>query len=132
LQTGALAGERALNKEVRAYGRMLARDHRAVRQQGRDLVKKLGVTPTPPADSTNALEHAKALRELGALRGRAFDKAFLAHEVEYHAQVLDAVNDKVLPAISNAELKALVERVAPAFEAHMQAAKALQKKLKLE
>ena len=31
---------------------MLARDHKAVRQQGRDLAKKLGVTPTPPKDDT--------------------------------------------------------------------------------
>ena len=35
-------------KEVREFGAMLARDHQTVRQAGRDLARKLGVTPTPP------------------------------------------------------------------------------------
>jgi len=37
-------------KEVRDLAAMFVRDHQSVRQQGRDLVKKLGVTPTPPKD----------------------------------------------------------------------------------
>ncbi|MGH7581425.1 MAG: DUF4142 domain-containing protein, partial [Gemmatimonadales bacterium] len=48
LETGALAENRASSKELRDFGAMLARDHKMVRQQGRDLAAKLGVTPTPP------------------------------------------------------------------------------------
>ena len=110
-------------------GAMLARDHKMVRQQGRDLAAKLHVTPTPPADDPGAKAHAKAMKDLASLSGKAFDKAFLAHEVTFHKSVIDAVTTTLLPAIQNAELKDLVVKVAPAFQAHMLAAESLGKKV---
>ena len=58
------------------------------------------------------------MKKLQGLSGPAFDKAFLEHEVAYHKAVVDAVTTTLLPAIKNAELKAFVEKVAPAFVAH--------------
>lgn len=129
IETGQLAEKRGSTKEVREFGAMLARDHQTVRQQGRDLAKKLGVTPTPPADDASARAHAKAMTELRAKRGKAFDHAFLQHEVAFHKAVIDAVTTTLLPAIQNAEVKDLVVKVAPAFQAHMLAAESLDKKL---
>lgn len=129
IETGKLAETRGASKEVRDFGAMLARDHQSVRQMGRDLAKKLGVTPTPPADDTAARDHAAAMASLGRLSGPAFDRAFLAHEVAFHAAVIAAVNSTLLPAIHNAELKALVVKVAPAFEAHRLAAQNMGSKL---
>lgn len=129
IETGALAAKKGSTKEVREFGEMLVRDHKAVRQQGRDLAAKLGVTPTPPADDASAKAHAAAMKELRSKHGKAFDRAFLAHEVAYHKAVIDAVTTTLLPAIQNAELKDLVVKVAPAFQAHMMAADNLGKKL---
>lgn len=131
IETGALAAKQGASAEVREFGAMLERDHRQVRQLGRDLANKLHVTPTPPADDASARAHAAAMTRLRALRGRAFDHAFLQHEVAFHKAVIDAVTTTLLPAIQNAEVKALVEKVAPAFQAHMTAADALDKKLAL-
>ena len=128
-ETGALAAEKAKDPRVKELGQMFARDHQQVRQQGRDLAKKLGVTPTPPADDKSAKDHAAALASLKSKSDAEFDRAFLAHEVAYHAAVIDAVTKTLLPAIQNAELKALVEKVAPAFQAHLAAAKNLQTQL---
>lgn len=129
IETGRLAAERGHSQEVRDFGAMLVRDHQAVRQMGRDLAAKLGVTPTPPADDASAAAHAKAMAELRSKRGADFDHAFLRHEVAFHKSVIDAVTTTLLPAIQNAELKALVEKVAPAFQAHMLAADNLDKQL---
>jgi putative membrane protein len=129
METGALAEERGSSKEVRDFGAMLVRDHRAVRQQGRDLAAKLGVTPTPPKDDQSAKDHAAAMARLRSLKGAEFDRAFLQHEAGFHKAVIDAVQGTLLPAIDNAELKALVEKVAPAFQAHMQMAQELEKKV---
>jgi putative membrane protein len=108
---------------------MLARDHKVVRQQGRDLARKLGVTPTPPKDDPGAKAHAEAMTGLRAKRGAEFDRAFLQHEIGFHKSVLDAVNTTLLPAIRNAELKDLVVKVGPAFQAHMIGAQNLAKQL---
>lgn len=129
IETGELAARRGSTKEVRDFGAMLARDHRMVRQQGRDLAKKLGVTPTPPADDASRSAHIKAMADLRKKSGRAFDHAFLQHEVAFHKSVIDAVTTTLLPAIQNAEVKDLVVKVAPAFQAHMLAAESLDKKL---
>ena len=129
IETGQLAAERGHAKAVRDFGDMLVRDHQAVRQQGRDLARKLGVTPTPPKDDQGARDHAAAMRQLRGLQGAAFDRAFLQHEAAFHKAVIDAVTTTLLPAIRNAEVKALVVKVAPAFEAHRLAALDLEKQL---
>ncbi len=125
IETGGLAASRGRRKDVREFGEMLVRDHKAVRQQGRDLAKKLGVTPTPPKDFQMAKDHAAAMKKLKGLHGAAFDRAFLAHEVAYHKAVIDAVTTTLLPALQNAEVKDLVTKVAPAFNAHMVKAQSL-------
>jgi putative membrane protein len=125
IETGQLGATKGHNKEAREFGKMLMRDHRAVRQQGRDLARKLGVHPTPPKDFAMAKDHAAAMRKLRAVHGAAFDKAFLENEVAYHKAVIDAVTNTLLPAIQNAELKDLVVKVAPAFQAHMLRAQAI-------
>jgi putative membrane protein len=72
-----------------------------------------------------AKDHAEAMVKLKSLRGAAFDRAFLAHEAAYHQAVLDAVTSTLLPALQNTEVKDLVNKVAPAFQAHMLRAKSL-------
>lgn len=118
METGALARSRARSNDVREFGKMLVRDHRNVRQQGRDLAASLKVTPTPPKDFALAKAHVEAMRKLRALKGDAFDRAFLQHEIDFHNAVIDAVTKTLLPAIQNAQLKDLVTRIAPAFVAH--------------
>ena len=129
IETGTLAAERGQSAEVREFGKMLARDHQHVRQLGRDLAKKLGVVPTPPKDAAAANAHAEAMASLRVKSGAEFDRAFLQHEFAFHKSVIDAIQSTLLPAIRNDELRALVVKVAPAFEAHMLAAQHLEKKL---
>jgi putative membrane protein len=125
IETGELGAKKGSTKEIRDFGAMLARDHKNVRQQGRDLAKKLGVTPTPPKDDDSMKSHAAVMKRLNSLSGVEFDKAFLQNEVGYHDAVIGAVTKTLLPAIQNAELKDLVTKVAPAFVAHRDAAKNL-------
>jgi putative membrane protein len=125
IETGELGAKKGSTKEIRDFGAMLARDHKNVRQQGRDLAKRLGVTPTPPKDDDGMKSHAAVMKRLNSLSGAEFDKAFLQNEVGYHDAVIGAVTKTLLPAIQNAELKDLVTKVAPAFVAHRDAAKNL-------
>jgi putative membrane protein len=129
IETGKLASEQGHSNEVRQFGAMLARDHAMVRQQGRDLAKKLGVTPTPPAGDQSSKDQAALIRRLSGLHGAEFDRAFLQREIQFHKDVIAAVKTTLLPAIKNEELRALVVKVAPAFQAHLQMAENLGKQL---
>jgi putative membrane protein len=129
IETGTLAKEQSQNKDVKELGEMFAMAHSSVRQQGRDLARKLGVTPVMPAGNTMAADHAKALASLKGKHGAEFDKAWLDHEIAYHQAVIDAVTKTLLPATQNAELRAFEEKIAPAFVGHLEQAKALRAKL---
>jgi putative membrane protein len=129
IETGNLAAKKGSTKEIRDFGAMLARDHTNVRQQGRDLAKKLSVTPTPPTEFAMAKDHEAAVKRLEGLRGKEFDKAFLQHEVDFHKAVIEAVTKTLLPALQNAEVKDLVTKVAPAFQAHELAAQNMLNKI---
>jgi putative membrane protein len=129
IESGKLGAERAQSKEVKDYGTMLSQVHTEVRQKGRDLAKKLGVTPKLPADNTMLKDHQAAMARLSALHGPTFERAFLEHEQAFHAAVIDAVKTTLLPAIKNQELKDFVASLAPAFEAHRVMAEHLQKKI---
>src|SRR5262245_4616817 len=50
VETSELAVKKGTSKDVKDLAAHFAGDHKAVRQQGRDLAKKLNVTPTPPKD----------------------------------------------------------------------------------
>ena len=126
ISTGSLAAKNGTRQDVKDFGAQLARDHTSVRQQGRDLAKKLGVTPTPVAKDFALLkDYNDTMKKLAGLKGAAFDKAFLEHEVAYHKAVIDAVTNTFIPAIQNAEVKAFVQKVAPAFVGHMKMAENL-------
>jgi putative membrane protein len=130
IQTSEIAMKKSHNKDVRRFAKMMIHDHTAVRQMGRDLAKKLAVTPTPPGpDFPLAVDHVATLKKLRSTRGHAFDKAYIDHEVWYHQAVIDAVTNQLLPATKNAELKALEVKVAPNFQAHLAAAKDVQAKI---
>jgi len=69
------------------------------------------------------------IANLKKLKGAEFDRAYVDHEVEYHQQVVDAIDKTLLPNAKNAELKDLITKVRPAIVAHLEHAKQIQAKL---
>jgi putative membrane protein len=89
------------------------------------------VTPEDNDTSKSLTSGGMATRtRLAGLSGKAFDKAYVDNEVTYHQTVLDALDKTLIPNASNAELKALLVKVRPAFVAHLEHAKHIQAELK--
>jgi putative membrane protein len=102
-------------------------DHAAVNKQAGALAKKLGVKPQDN-DTSKSLKKGAAdnMAKLKPLKGAQFDQAYVDHEVDYHQQVLDAIDKVLVPSAQNAELKGLIEKVRPAIQAHLEHAKHVQ------
>ena len=130
IDAGKLATARASNPEVKAFGQQMVGDHTGVNKQAVALVTKLKVTPedNPTSQSLKAGGVAN-IKNLKTLKGAAFDKAYIEHEVAYHQQVLDAIDKTLIPSAQNAELKALLVAVRPAFVGHLERAKQIQASL---
>ena len=127
IDAGMLAAEMGSDNQIKAFGKQMVTDHTGVNKSAVELVTKLKVTPEDNATSKALKEGgAKNVANLKMLKGKAFDKAYIDHEVAYHQQVLDAVDKTLIPGAKNEELKALLVKVRPAFAAHLAHAKQLQ------
>ena len=131
IDAGELAKARSTNTEVKKFAELMIEAHTGVNKSATALVTKLKVTPEDNPTSQNLKSGGDAnLKALTGLKGRAFDKAYIDHEVTYHQAVLDAVDKTLIPGAKNEELKALLQKVRPAFVAHLEHAKHLQSSLK--
>lgn len=124
VDAGTLAAEKASNADVRTFARLMVTDHTGVNKAAIALATRLKVTPEDNPTSRALKEGGDTnLAALKKLAGAAFDKAYIDHEVAYHQQVLDALDTVLIPGARNAELKALLVKVRPAFVAHLEHAK---------
>jgi len=130
IDAGKLAASKTSNADVKTFAQQMVTDHTGVNKQAVELVTRLKVTPEDNATSQSLKSGGDTnLTTLKGLSGAAFDKAYIDHEVAYHQQVLDAVDKVLIPSASNADLKALLVKVRPAFVAHLEHAKHVQASL---
>jgi putative membrane protein len=130
IDAGKLALSKSHSKDVKEFAQRMVTDHTGVNKSATDLVTKLHVTPQPSATSQSLQKGGDDnMAALKKLSGHAFDKAYVDHEVAYHEAVLDAMDKTLIPNAQNAELKALLVKVRPAFVAHLDHAKHLQAEL---
>jgi len=131
IDAGQLAASRASSADVKKFGQQMVTDHKGVNKSAVDLATKLKVTPEEN-ETSKALKAGgeKNVANLKTLTGAAFDKAYIDHEVAYHTQVIEALDKTLIPNAKNAELKALLVKVRPAFVAHLEHAKRIQSSLK--
>lgn len=130
IDAGKLAQSKASNKEVKKFAQTMVKDHTGVNKAAGDLVAKLGVKPEENPTSNSLKDGGKQnIARLKALKGAAFDKAYIDNEVAYHQAVLDAVDKTLIPSAKNQELHDLLVKVRPAFVAHLDHAKQLQASL---
>jgi putative membrane protein len=127
IDAGQLAASKASNEEVKKFAQQMVTDHTGVNKQATELVTKLHVTPQDnPTSQSLKTGGEKNIANLKTLSGSTFDKAYIAQEVTYHELVLNAVDKTLIPNAQNAELKALLVKVRPAFVAHLEHAKQVQ------
>ena len=130
IDAGKLAEQKAHGTEVKAFAKRMVTDHTGVNQAAVELAQKLHLTPQSNPTSEGLKQGGDAnMAALDKLSGPAFDKAYIDHEVAYHESVLDAMDKVLIPGAQNAELKALLVKVRPAFVDHLNHAKMIQSSL---
>ena len=127
---GKDAMKKSKNAEVKQFAEQMVNDHQAGLKEAQALCKKLGVTPEDNPTSKSLQSQAKGEKaKLGKLKGKAFDKEYIDHEVAYHKAVIAAVKDTLLPNAKNAELKQLLTDTGPTLEGHLKHAENVQAQL---
>lgn len=131
IEAGQLAQSKAKHAEVKKFAQLMVTDHSGVNKLAVELVTRLQVTPEEN-DISKSLRQGgvETLARLKGLKGAQFDKAYVDNEVAYHQAVMDALDKTLIPGAQNAELKALLIKVRPAFVAHLDHAKHMQMSMK--
>jgi putative membrane protein len=127
---GAAAGKKATSKAVKDFARLMMSEHHALRKQGQDLAKQLGVTPAPPPSNPLAplVESEMAALE-SAPKGAQFDRVYMEQEIAAHKAVLDLV-DEAGGQAQNQQLKALIDQAKPVIQKHLDRAEEIRDQLR--
>ncbi|MBV9945602.1 MAG: DUF4142 domain-containing protein [Myxococcales bacterium] len=130
IDQGNLAQTKAKDARVKKLAAMMVKDHTAADTKGVALAKKVKLQPAPSSVASSLQSDAESTTtSLKSETGGAFDKAYVDAQVKEHQAVLDTIDQKLLPNVKNAELKAFITEVRPKIAMHLQHAQDLQKSL---
>jgi len=125
-EAAQLALERSKNDEVLDYARQTIADHE-------DFKRKLGETGVSAAGSEERRRMEERSRMTNArlrkLEGGAFDRAYIAAQIEDHEKILDKVDKKIAPHAKTGAFASHVQDRRPVFEAHLEHARRIKARL---
>lgn len=126
---GELAGSQARDADVKAFGRMMVTDHRAMIQETDRVATAAGIVAAQGPTTDSIQRAATATTEaLKPLQGADFDRAYIASQMRDHQNTLRALQH-FADAAGNAELKAMIQGAMPKVQLHLDRATELQGKL---
>jgi len=111
---------------VKSFAAMMIVHHGEAKQKQAKLKLK------PEESGVSTALGADAAATLDALKtnsGKDFDQTYIRAQIAEHQKVLDTINDKLLPNVKDAQLKAYLEEIKPKVEEHLKQAKRLQESL---
>ena len=120
---GQLAGTVASSQSVKDYAQTLVTDHANDYHQLYDAAHKANLTVPDAIDAEN---NKSMIDPFQKLKGAAFDRRYVQDMVAGHTKVL-AIYKKEAADAQDPALKSYAEGALPVLEAHLAAAKELQK-----
>lgn len=125
-----LALQKAKNPKVKKFAQMMVDHHTAAINDQNKLMTSVKITPSSNAQSKQLGDDgATALSSLQNDSGADFDKAYIDLQVNEHQQVLTTLDQKLIPAAQNPDLKAALVAFEPKVAEHLKKAQALQAEL---
>jgi putative membrane protein len=125
---GSLGAQKGGTADIKDFGRMVTREHIALRRDVAAVAEQLGVAPqTPPVppDEAPAVMHE---RLIASGDGPAWDRAYLDYAVAVHESALENTA-RALAATKRPEIKQLIEKSVPILQKHLDKAKSLRRAL---
>jgi putative membrane protein len=120
IEQAKLARSKSKNQKVLQFASMMISHH----QEAQKKQAKLKLTTAESPISAQLAEDAnRTLTSLKKKDGAEFDRAYMQAQIEEHQSLLDALNSRLLPSVTSAELRAYLEEVKSRVEQHLDAAR---------
>ncbi|MDB4888155.1 MAG: hypothetical protein JWL61_10 [Gemmatimonadetes bacterium] len=120
LSYARLAPSRARSADVRAFAQRMMTDHTILNAKVSDIALRNRIIAEEDATSLDFRDHSAERRDiLRELDGARFDSTYVANEIQYHMELLAAINDVLAPNARNPELREFVGLLKPSVSAHL-------------
>lgn len=130
IEQSKLAVRKAKDPQVKAFAQMMIDHHGAEQKKEQQICTTLNVQPETTQTSTQLqTDSQNAISSLTSQTGADFDKAYIDLQVKEHRDVLDSIDNKLIPNAKNAQLKQALTEFRPKVQEHLQKAQEIQQKL---
>lgn len=130
IEHAKLAQGKAKSASVKKFAAMMLKHHSDAKAEQTKLFKQLNLTPTQSPTAINLKQNAeKTTNALRSSTAASFDERYMDSQVEAHQQVLDTLNNELIPAASDTELVSGLNKMKATVEAHLREAKSIQAEL---
>ena len=120
LSYARLVPARARSADVKAFAQRMTNDHTILNTRITDIAQRNGIVPADNEISLDFRDRSAARRDiLRELEGARFDSSYAANEIQYHTELLTALQNVLSPNARNAELQEFVANLRPAVTAHL-------------
>ena len=131
IDASQLASRRAENADVKAFARIMVKEHKTSIRETKKVAKQNNIRPDDNSFS-EALEDAaeNAYKDLKAKnKGIDFDRAYISHLVLAHEKSLNQLDNTLIPSAGDPEYKAHLEKTRNLMAEHLSRARQLQTQL---
>lgn len=131
IEASEFARARAASAEVGAYAGQLVEEHTNVGRLLTELAATFGLTPRDHPVSTELRMDAARYRVLlERASDPEFDLLYIDQKVIFHQNVLDMIDNQLMPAAGRHEVKALLYGLFAPFTEHLARAQEIQESLR--
>ncbi len=130
IELAQLASKTAQSPDVKNFAAMMIAQHRDMETKGKTLAAKAKITPAESAAAKTLKSDEQAtLSTLKSQTGKDFDKAYMDAQVKTHRDVLNMIDNKLLPSAQNGDLKTMLTDARSHVATHLAKAEEIQQKL---
>lgn len=130
IEQAKVAQDKCKDPRVKKFAAMMITDHTKAKQKQADLVSRLSLTPSESTESQQlATDTADALNNVRNAGRNDCDTMYMDAQVSGHQQLLDLMENVLIPRADNAELKKMLQDMKPTVAMHLQQARDLRQSL---
>lgn len=120
VEVGGLALSRSVTAQARSYAMMMVEEHSAAQGRLLALLSSIGIVPEEsPVKDMLASMTQMTLAGLAPRTGATFDMAYLQSQVTMHTMVLALLDQRILPVVTNAQLRTELTAVRATVARHL-------------
>jgi putative membrane protein len=122
-----LAKTKANDPQVKQFAQQMITQHTQAKQKGMQLARAANLNQEESTESAQVeTQGMQTVATLKTVDPTSFDGAYMRAQIEQHQAVLDMLNSRLIPSVTNPKLKTELENTRRVVERHLASARQIQ------